>query len=366
MDRGIWEFDAPFCPRPACPHHRDPKGFRYRPHGFFCRQKPPWVVARFKCLTCGRTFSTQTFKTTYWLKRPELQVPLFEARMSCAALRQFARTAGVSASTAQRQVSRLGRHCMLFQHQQARRLVPQEPVAIDGFMTFEYSQYWPFEINLLVGATSDFVYAYTDSELRRSGRMTAAQKRRRQELEDTFGKPDPHATRKAIVKLVRQAAPEPCTLDAVTDEHRAYPRAFGELPHAIAHRTVSSRRCRTTPHNPLKAVDLLDLLLRHCNANHKRETIAFSKRRQGAQEQMALAQVWRNFMKKRNENDPASLTPAQLLGLTPRRLTVPDVLARRLFPSHFDLPPPLDDYYWRRVPTRQVPRGTRHELTYAA
>jgi hypothetical protein len=37
-----------------------------------------------------------------------------------------------------------------------------------------------------------------------------------------------------------------------------------------------------TAQNPLFPVNLADLLLRHSSANHKRETIAFSKRRQGA------------------------------------------------------------------------------------
>jgi hypothetical protein len=49
----------------------------------------------------------------------------------------------------------------------------------------------------------------------------------------------------------------------------------------VTHRTISSRALRDT-RNPLFAINLLDLLIRHSGANHKRETIAFSKRRQSA------------------------------------------------------------------------------------
>ena len=71
-------------------------------------------------------------------------------------------------------------------------------------MSFEFSQFWPFEMNVLVGADSFFTYGFTDSELRRSGRMTAAQKAKRARLEKAHGKPGPHATRKAVEALAER------------------------------------------------------------------------------------------------------------------------------------------------------------------
>jgi hypothetical protein len=43
-----------------------------------------------------------------------------------------------------------------------------------------------------------------------------------------------------------------------------------------------------TTQNPLFPVNLADLLLRHSSVNHKRETLAFSKRRQGALYRVAI------------------------------------------------------------------------------
>jgi hypothetical protein len=51
--------------------------------------------------------------------------------------------------------------------------------------------------------------------------------------------------------------------------------------------------------------------------------------------------------------------------LTEKRLGLDELLHRRLFPSLVKLPEPLDDYYWRRVRTRQIPNGTAHALKYA-
>ena len=358
-------FKPPFCPRPSCPFHRDPKGWVYHADGYHERLAAPHRIRRFRCTLCGRCFSTQTFDTTYWLKRPDVQRPLFHGLVACSGFRQLGRSLGVAASTLQRQASMLGRHCLLFQQSRQVTDPPSEPLALDGLVSFEYSQYWPFEINVLVGTKTHYVYGFTLSELRRSGGMTKEQKKRRDELEEQHGKPDPQATRKAVEAVFAVAVPQSTSLTVHSDQHAAYPRAFRRLPHAIEHHAVSSRRCRTV-RNPLFVVDLLDLLVRHGGANHKRETIAFSKRRQGAAERMAINQVWRNFMKKTCERESDSACPAQLREHVSRRLTLDDVLWRRLFPSLVPLPSPLDDYYWRRVPTRQIPNGTRHALKYAA
>jgi hypothetical protein len=117
----------------------------------------------------------------------------------------------------------------------------------------------------------------------------------------------------------------------------------------IDHRVTSSKE-RRTMRNPLFPVNLADLLLRHASANHRRETIAFSKRHQAALERLAVTLVWRNYIKKRRENGPPE-SAAMWLGLLKRLLTWQDVLRWRLFPAHAELPEPWVAYYWRRVRT---------------
>ena len=149
-----------------------------------------------------------------------------------------------------------------------------------------------------------------------------------------------------------------------SDEHAAYPQAFARLPdRRIDHATTSSKASRT-PANPLFAANLADLLLRHGGANHKRETIAFSKRRQGALYRAAIWAVWRNFMKSRSENKRDE-PPGVLLGLVRRRLQVRDVLRRRRFPWRYDLAPWVERCYFARIATRAIGRCRTHDLRYA-
>ena len=87
-----------FCPNPHCDFHRDPTGWRYRKKGFYLRQATPRRIQRYLCRSCGRNFSSQTFSTTYWLRRPDLPRLLFHRVLACSALRQIAHELDASSS----------------------------------------------------------------------------------------------------------------------------------------------------------------------------------------------------------------------------------------------------------------------------
>ena len=352
----------PFCPRASCPFHVGSTGWRFKKIGTYSRSFPPRRVQRYLCLTCGVSFSDQTFRTTYWLKRPDLLATIFHRSVSCSGHRQIARELAVSHATVMHHCERLGRHCLLFQ-QRFRDAAPlEEPVVADGFESFEYSQYYPCHFHLVIGKDSHFLHAFTDSELRRKGRMTAGQKARRQALEAESGKPDPKSIEKEMAEALK-LLPGEGELVLHTDEHPAYGRALRRVGRPLRHVVTSSERPRTA-RNPLFAVNLADLLIRHSGANHKRETIAFSKRRQGAAERLAIFQVWRNFVKCFSEGHGGG-TPAQRLKVVEKRLTVEEVLERRLFVSRVRLPERLLRYYRREIATRRIPNGRKHRLAYA-
>ena len=356
-------FTPPHCPNPACPFHCPTPTWRFKKAGFFARLHcSPQTIQRYQCSHCRRSFSSQTFSTTYWLHKPALQPVIFHRILACSGLRQIAHELNVSHTTIMNHVARLGRHCLLFHH--LKRPTPSEPLVLDGFESFEYSQYFPFHFHVLVGKDSHFFYLFSDSPLRRKGRMTAFQQRRRAALEKQLGRPDPTSIQKQVAELLRLGVAERGPLSLYTDDHPAYPRAFRQVPGLKVEHHVTSSRERRTTRNPLFPVNLLDLLIRHGGANHKRETIAFSKRRQAAVERLAILQVWRNYLKSFSERrqDP---TPAQRLGLEQRKLSVKEVLAKRLFATRVGLPRLLKAYYRREISTAALEANRLHELKYA-
>jgi hypothetical protein len=261
------------------------------------------------------------------------------------------------------QAARLGRHALLYLHAHRPRGSVLEPLVIDGFESFAYSQYHPLHLNLVVGSHSHYAYALTFAALRRHGRMREDQKRRRATLEARYGRPHPRAIELAMAQALRLASPEPQSLIVHSDEHQSYPRALGLLPHRIEHRRTSSLEARTAG-NPLFPVNRLDLLLRHNSANHKRETIAFSKRHQSVVERAALLLLWQNFVKPFSERRGGG-TPAMRLGLRTKPESLGGILKERLFPSRVGLPEPWSAYYRREIPTPGIARPRGHRLRRA-
>jgi len=72
----FWQ--PPHCPNPNCKFF-NPNGdpWPYKRIGFYWRKTKPNRIQRFLCLHCKRSFSRQTFSTTYWQRLAELDAALF-------------------------------------------------------------------------------------------------------------------------------------------------------------------------------------------------------------------------------------------------------------------------------------------------
>ena len=92
---------------------------------------------------------------------------------------------------------------------------------------------------------------------------------------------------KDVTHLLEVVAGGQRRLTVLSDEHQAYPRAIRQLRCEVTHLVTSSKE-RRDARNRLFPVNLADMLLRHSSANHKRETIAWSKRRQASAERFAV------------------------------------------------------------------------------
>jgi hypothetical protein len=321
------------------------------------RQRDGRRIPTFLCRRCGRRFSSTTFTTTYWLKRPELLAAIAGLANEGAALRQIARTLGTTHATVSRHLVRLDRHGLLFHFAHLPGCQIREPLVVDGFESYAHSQFFPLHVNLAVGAETWNLYFFTLAPLRRKGAMTPGQKRKRAELEHRCGRPNPQAVELGMTALLKPLLPRLAghTLHLHSDDHPAYPRALARLrrtvracPRFVHH--VTPATVRRTQHNPLFPVNLTDLLLRHAQANHHRETIAFSKSLQGVIDRLGVFLVWRNYIKKRREKAPGPPeTVAMCAGLVTQPLTWRQILRHRLFPGRIDLPSPWREYYLRQA-----------------
>lgn len=373
----IPEITPPHCPRRACPEHRrSGPGYRAALAGSY-RAFGGKRIRRYRCRACGVTFSANAFSTTYYLKRPELTLPIAAGLVAGSAHRQIARTLGCAHATVSRRAARLGRHALVVQAGALERLRGRrlEPVVADHFETFELCQQDAVGVATAVGAASTFVYALDPTPHRRGGRKRARARRdRKRPARDPRGG---HAGSMArVVDLLVGLLPEGERLDLTHDGHPAYRAAIGPRRERVRVRAFPDPRPRTGPDGKrtrdaarrdraMFPVDALHLLLRHSAAHHRRETIAFSRRLNALMERMFLLIVWRNFVKRRTERRPCRESPAMRLGLAERLLSWREVLARRAFPQRVDLPELWRELYRRDWITPALPVNATHRLVHA-
>ena len=314
---------------------------------------------------------------SYYLKRPELLVPVAAGLQAGSAHRQLARTLGCAPSTVTRLSARLGRHALLLSARVLRHLEGRltEPVVMDHFETFEFSQDLPFGVATPVGKDSWFLYGLDPAPHPRSGKRSAAQQTRlrrrpRRSLHGGY-----EASSRRTLDLLLRLSPGSRGLDLTGDGHPAYDRAAANIPGRVRLRRFPNppRGAKGEPRTPemlardqaMFPVDQLHALLRHTLAHHRRETIAFGRRINALLERMFLTMIWRNFVKWRSERRPDRSSPAMRLGLTEACWSWRRVLARRLFPGRESLPAPWKEIYDREWITPVLPFNTRHSLVHA-
>src|SRR5262245_4861814 len=225
------DFTPPFCPWPKCSQHHpaDSSGYRFHRIGAYSTLKRE-NIPRFKCGTCRRGFSRQTFATSYYLKRPELMRPVAEGLVAGSAHRQIARSLRCAPSTVTRLSARLGRHGLLLLarllHNLQGRL--EESIVIDHFETFEFTQDYPFGVATAVGASSWFLYGLDPAPHRRSGHRSAEQQRRLDKRPPRPLKGGYRASSNRLMDALSSLPAEKQALHLIGDGHASYVHAAGK------------------------------------------------------------------------------------------------------------------------------------------
>src|SRR5215470_13440611 len=223
------DFVPAFCPWIQCPEHQRHFGaFCFSPHGVYRRRCDGRIVPRFRCGTCRRTFSQQSFAFSYYLKRPELSHPIAKGIVAGSAHRQIARSVGCHHSTVTRRSRRLGRHALLLHQMAMRELEVREPVIVDDFDSFAGSQYFPCTLPTATGSESWFVYGFSFARERRRGAMSPEQKRRRARLERQHGRPARGEVAASFRALIRSLPVGHVRLRLIADDDPAIREAAGQ------------------------------------------------------------------------------------------------------------------------------------------
>ena len=295
----------PFCPNPQCPTHSTGSWTQdsYYLFGTYETQSAG-LITRYRCKTCGRSFSWRTFHLSYYTKRMVDFSDIFVRFAQRQSLSGIARSLGLQPKLVQNRLERLGRnsvalHCTL----EATRPL-QEDLCADGFESFDYSQYFPNNINILVGTKSQHLYSFSHGSMRRKGRMTADQKLKRIFLDQCWPRRK-HAMRDAFQRAIQVITQKwdrtkfPYLI-LRTDEHPAYPKAIARAglrrEDGFVHHRTPSVLPRTVS-NPLFPVNYMDRELRKDIAAYARETLCHTRNVANGLLRLAVYMAWHNYWK---------------------------------------------------------------------
>ena len=346
-------FTPPFCPNELCDHHQaDQAQGRWFYRIGYHHSKAFGAVPRFRCRRCGITFSRQTFRLDYYVKRPLSYRRIFEHLCSGSGVRSTARWLQVSHHAVSNRIGWLSRQALALQAQLMHGLQLSEDLVADGFESFVCDQYQPNNIHLLVGSRSQFLYCFNYAHLRRKGRMTDRQKAERERRERRYIRERISITdafvhiADEVEQLVSGRTGGPTTL--FTDKKREYLRVIGDSQglHCYAqqgrftHKSISSHKPRTTS-NPLFPVNYLDRQLRKDNANHVRQTVQFSRSVGNCLERIAVYQLYHNYLKPFRVDDSrlSGFTHAEMAGVRREEIErqMQGLFSWRKFFSHLSL-----------------------------
>ncbi|MGE3172199.1 MAG: hypothetical protein AB7O97_06185 [Planctomycetota bacterium] len=323
-------FVPPFCPNRACARHTAPDPDAFRRHGSFhvaCRPRPE---QRFRCTTCRRTFSRQTFRHDRGERRPETNVDVFKLLTSGVGLRQTGRYVGLSLRAVQGKLRRMAATCRSLHRHLCRRLPGGRMFQLDEEETFEHASIRTVTLPVCIERDSRLWITTGTGRIRRLAKQGSARRERQDREEAKHGlRPDEsrQVVERALGQLRRLVPTGPVLLQ--TDEKPSYSviarKLFGDRLH---HDQTPGRRTRST-RNPLFAINHTLTMSRDNNGRLRRRSWLVSKCRHWLQRQLHLYVVYRNYVRRRFNRDPKAYTPARMLELLPRELSPAEVLRWR-------------------------------------
>lgn len=317
----------PFCPNKGCTHHQEGDADRswYIRDGAY-RTQAHGRIQRYRCSSCGKQFSEQTFRLDYAVKKKLSYRYIFNQLKSGAGIRSIARDLKVTHPLILNRCSRLARSALAMDACLKSTIRLHEDLVADGFESFVISQYFPNNIHLLAGKASQYIYGMDYAHLRRKGQMTEGQKLRRKDLDERFisGRRSITESFRALIdqfEHVRQTRDGNHTI-LYTDEKMQYHHVFeahrksSDDPQGLSHIQISSRKARTV-RNRLFAVNYLDREIRKDCANHVRETVQFSRKVSHLMERLAIYRVYHNYRKPYRVDHPVlkKLTHGERAGI---------------------------------------------------
>ena len=263
--------------------------------------------------------------------RPDLNARLFQSLASGVGLRQSSRNLRLSLRCTELKFRKIARHLRRL-NLNLRSTLPQgSKFQLDELESYEGRRNGrPLSIPVVIETNSRYIVWAESATIRPRGKMTPARLLVIRADEARFGRRRDRSRRSVRRTLDRAASllASKQTVFLDTDQKTSYvglARAvFGR--ERLVHRRTSGKLPRTAA-NPLFPINHTEAMARDLTGRLRRQSWLASKKRRYLDLGLQLHMAYRNLVRRRFNEDRVS--PAELLGFAPRRISETEALSWR-------------------------------------
>jgi len=334
-------FVPPCCPFSECPSRSaSPLPFLWQRKGHFIRLCDRRRVQRFRCLTCKASFSVQTFRFDYGLRKSSLTAPIFDSFVSKTTQRQAARNLECTRKTVCRRLLKLASHSYEFHTAVLDRVRARGGMTghfqLDELETYEHSRRLkPVTMSVLIEQKSRFVVHAQSATLPARPKLRARERARKAALEAVEGKRvsgSRAAVRSTFIALARIVSPDRLVVIS-TDQKSSYSTVIREVfhSHALSHSRYPGSAERSVE-NPLWPINHTLMMLRDGLSRLVRRTWAGSKKRAWLDRHAWIWIAYRNYIRGFT-NRLNHTSSAQCLGVVRKLFSKREFFTWRVLPA---------------------------------
>jgi transposase-like protein len=236
----------------ACPHCLDlgknsSEVRRVVRHGGFYRKSDSRFIGRFRCLTCGKTFSQATGHPCFGQNKRQLNIKISRLLTSNVSQRRTARLLGITRKTVAKKLIFLGIQARLSLMEFNRSKASAKIIQFDDLETIEHTKCKPVSITLAVEEKTRRILSFQVAQMPAKGPLAAISRKKYGRRKDM--------RKSARIKLFKELLPlvEP-TAEIKSDQNPHYGDDVKKYFPRALHSTFKGRKGAITGQGELKKI----------------------------------------------------------------------------------------------------------------
>lgn len=257
--------------------------------GVYLRKVDGRAVRRFKCQSCGKCFSEQTFSPSYRLRRLDLFESLRSRLMCSSSQRRAALMLKATARTIARFIPILARIDGAWQERFLAKLGPVETIVFDEMMSYEHTRLKPLSLPIAVCERTQAILVMGVAQIPASGLLAEKSLKKYGFREDHS-----HMVRSSLLESLAKTSGDAGSLKS--DAHQSYgeevkqafPKRFHEVFLSRRGCVVGYGELKRTGFDPIFMINHACAMVRDSIARLKRRTWCTTKKPERLQHLLAI------------------------------------------------------------------------------